>query len=235
MSKTERNSAMKLFLDIPKSTVINIHDKLSSHDQDEQSSEITNNRNASNMTSTKKLTMLFGGAVFFAISLCTVIFALAVTFSRTNRYFGRTLAAAGGRKNACVLMLHCANELIVNDETTWTRSASQARAKWAIGIFTTYDNSLKYGNVTTGVHSKVMSNKQLYNLWYNEKCPSDIAIPNCKGLGTLTRSFVDDIRTFCSAFDPMCASSSLDPTLLSIPPFSSTATASIPILRCQTS
>ena len=114
------------------------------------------------------------------------------------------MEAAGTRVNLCTQLVLWDQELIVNDDTSYSRNASLSTlfldffclfllAEWHTfySRFTEIDWALKYSNASMNIKSRIKSDPSLYELWYERPCPSSLDLSQCNGTGVLLRYFAD--------------------------------------------
>eukprot|EP00727_Mastigamoeba_balamuthi_P010947 m51a1_g6475 putative adenylate guanylate cyclase (2810) ;mRNA; f:78846-93655 len=159
----ERRSVVKLFLDIPKSTLINTCEKLAVNDED-RSVDTASVQTHNSLKSTYTLTIMFGAGICLLLAVCTAIFALSITFTMSDQHQGYSLAAASTRRTALMEMLLWSKELIVGDPTMGTRSEILSRFDDSFAEYTTADNKLKYGIMS--VASDIRNDHDLESLWF---------------------------------------------------------------------
>eukprot|EP00727_Mastigamoeba_balamuthi_P010946 m51a1_g6474 putative adenylate guanylate cyclase (1637) ;mRNA; f:72333-78119 len=193
----ERRSVVKLFLDIPKSTIINTCERLTTH-EDDHNVETAGIQTHSGLKSTYTLTIMFGAGICLLLAACTAIFALSISFTLTDQYQGYSFSAASSRRSAATAMLLWATELTVADPTMGTRADLLGQFDRTYGLFTKADDELKYGR--TSVAADLQSDRDLEKLWFDRPCPAGVGMSNCRGLGVMLRSYVDMIKTFAWSY-----------------------------------
>eukprot|EP00727_Mastigamoeba_balamuthi_P000736 m51a1_g1066 putative adenylate guanylate cyclase (1736) ;mRNA; r:837566-843104 len=200
--RRERTRAVRMFLELPKSAVINTLERLTAGGAGGGGGARDDGwlRAKGHVTPLMRLNAAYVVTCLVAVAACIVIFALALWFSTANANDGVTLAAAGARVSSVAQLLFWAQELVVGDSTMWTRAQLVALFDRSFQRFITADRTLKYGNSSLGVRSLIVSDAHLYELWYQRPCPPSVPVANCRGLSTFLRFYVDGLQNFANSF-----------------------------------
>ncbi|KAH3762999.1 PAS domain S-box protein [Pelomyxa schiedti] len=182
----ERTSLIRLFLDLPKSSVLNTTEKIGCDEKD-----LSHGNSYDKFSSLQKLSFGYFSSLALLLMMTTLIFTFVIPIANDYKNAGYEVEAAGTRVNLCTQLTLWSQELIVNDETSYTRNQSKVYWDSFYERFELLDRALKYGNDSLHVKSRMKTETDLFDLWYHRECPSTLGLNDCHGAATLLRYYAD--------------------------------------------
>ncbi|KAH3742583.1 PAS domain S-box protein [Pelomyxa schiedti] len=187
----ERNSALSLFADVPKSTLTNIVTKLSSEEERLQIESKQIAKTTQRIPTLLKLGIVLTTSVGVTLAMCLCLFSLGIA-SLSNKgaltglgETGDDIVSDAYNVQMLVGTLSLLNtELVVQDETTWESGQLLTGISFALNA-----------TETSLSHLRNSKNEEMYKLLHDQPCP-DTTDFECTGLDSLLTKFLVSTSTF---------------------------------------
>lgn len=196
----EHRAATIFFKDIPRSTISNITEKLSSGATDDlESHELTVNRKSLSSTTLSVIQVALSFLVLLGIG--AAMFSLIIVFCTKYSTAGTLINTEGDRRFLIGATVFSAQEFAAKDPYGDPSNTTYWRLNTTLTQLKEIDESLKYGDTEDGLTDYLRTDERLFYLWYSAPCPDALNLSACFGLGQLLRRYIDEVNMFYGA-DP---------------------------------
>eukprot|EP00727_Mastigamoeba_balamuthi_P014640 m51a1_g9801 putative pas domain-containing protein (1689) ;mRNA; f:1793559-1799770 len=186
----ERQAAAALFRGIPKSSLLNVYDRLVSGDDTALVRDAIVRRSAMSTPAKFRAVLVLGGIAL--VVLATAMFAVVYGFAEGHKHDGVLLRGIGTRRNLLTVVLWASQELTVDDTTTGSWEPKRAALRdGVLAPLLLIDRQLKNGDRANGFLPYASSTALLREIWYTRPCPSSVPMTECYGVGVMLRRLID--------------------------------------------
>eukprot|EP01105_Mastigella_eilhardi_P019565 TRINITY_DN4614_c0_g1_i1.p1 TRINITY_DN4614_c0_g1~~TRINITY_DN4614_c0_g1_i1.p1 ORF type:complete len:1644 (+),score=273.56 TRINITY_DN4614_c0_g1_i1:26-4933(+) len=211
----ERNLILRLFADIPKSTLANMLARYSTEDQQLEFEGQSILRSSYGLASMVRVALVYFITLVVMFAACSALFALAIAaVVLANNQDGNALRPAEETSSDIIHIAYLSNELVYGDNTTWDSGELQQRI---IALVDTTENGIN--------ELQKLNDRNLKEILFKTPCPAGAI--TCTGLVELLDYFLTSAQEFLNQANHTVNASSFQSL------HSSFLAADTQLLKCQ--